>query len=157
MPWCVIEKTGDAWPLPCGSHWLARQLSPRVSFLYPSLYIDIPIVLLQTHRYAGIIECRAAFILARTDQRLAGGRSMNIVQRLGHRALTGRGLGIIMHQHYGYRVHFELRCEFGSRSFERRFRGYQSCNRFCISVIRGYTEGLCECMLVREGISFYAS
>ena len=82
---------------------------------------------------------------------------MNIVQRLANRALTGRCLGIAVHQHYGYRVHFELRGVFGSRSFERRFSGNQSCDRFCISVIRGYPEGLCECMLVREGFSVYAS
>ena len=37
--------------------------------------------------------------------------------RLG--ALTGRGLGVTVHQHYGYRIHFELRGEFGSPSFER--------------------------------------
>ena len=149
--------TGDAWPLSCGSHWLARQRSPRVAFLYPSLYIDIPIVLLQTHQYASIIECGAAFILARTNQRLAGGTSLNIVQRLAHRALTGRGLGIAVHQHYGCRVHFEVRGEFGSRSFEWRFRCNRSCDRFCISVISGYPEGLCVCMLVREGFSVRAS
>ena len=110
---------------------------------------------LQTRYHARVVKCRAAFILTRTDQRLAGGKSMNTVQRLGHRALTGRGQGITMHQHYGYRVHFELRDEFGSRSFVRRFGGYQSSNRFCISVIRGYPEELC--MLVLEGIIFYAS
>ena len=78
---------------------------------------------------------------------------MNIVQRLGHRALTGHGLGVTLHQHYGYRIHFELRGEFGSRSFERWFRCNRSCDRFCIDIIRGYPEGLCVCMLVREGFS----
>ena len=88
---------------------------------------------------------------------LPGRTSLNIVQRLAHRALTGRGLGIAVQQHYGYRVHFELRGEFGSRSFERLFRCNQSCDRFCISVIRGYPEGLCVCMLVLEWFSVCAS
>ena len=62
-----------------------------------------------------------------------------------------------MHQHYGYRVHFELRGEFCSRSFERRFRCNRSCDRFCVSIIRGYPEGLYVCMLVLEGFSARAS
>ena len=82
---------------------------------------------------------------------LPGGRSMNIVQRLVHRALTGRWLGVTIHQHYGYRIHFELRGEFGSRSFERRFCYNRTCERFCISIIRGYPEEICVCILVQEG------
>ena len=78
---------------------------------------------------------------------------MNIVQRLGHRALTGRGLCVTVHEPYGYRFHFELRGEFGTRSFARWFRCNRSCDRFCIDVLRGYPEELCVCMLVREGFS----
>ena len=106
---------------------------------------------LQTRYHARAVKGRAAFILARTDQRLGGGQVHEHCKGLGHQELTGRGLGITMHQHYGYRVHFELGGEFGSRSFERRFSGYQSCKHFCISVIRGYPEGLCECMWCGKG------
>ena len=83
--------------------------------------------------------------------------SMNFVQRLGHRALTGRGLGVIVHQHYGYRIHYELRGEFGSRSFERGYPDYQSCQRACVNMVLGYSEGLCECMLMRENLQVYGS
>ena len=31
----------------------------------------------------------------------------SIIQRLTHRAITGRALGITVHQHQGYRVHYE--------------------------------------------------
>ena len=78
--------------------------------------------------------------------------SLNIVQRLGHRALTGRGLGVVAQQHYGYRVYFEIKGEFGSRNFETRFPSYRSCHRFCICVVRGSPVGLCECMVMREGL-----
>ena len=33
--------------------------------------------------------------------------SANIMQRLNRRALTGRALGIAVHQHHGYRMHFD--------------------------------------------------
>ncbi len=84
-------------------------------------------------------------------------RALNIVQRLGHRALTGRGLGVIVHQHYGYRVHYELRAEFGSRSFERRYPGYQPCKQACVDMVRGSPLDLCECMLMRESLAVYGS
>ena len=99
---------------------------------------------LQTRYHAGTVERWAAFFLAWADQRLARGTSMNIVQRLGHWALTGRGLGVTLHQHYGYCVHF------GSRRFERWFRCKRSFDRFCIDILRGYPEGLCVCMLKWE-------
>ena len=83
--------------------------------------------------------------------------SYNIVQRFGHRALTGRDLGIIVHQHYGYRIHYELRGEFGSRSFERRYPGYQPCQQACADMVRGSPGGLCECMLMRECLGVYGS
>ena len=84
-------------------------------------------------------------------------RAANIVERLGHRALTGRGLGITVHQHYGYRIHYELRGEFGSHTFERRYPSYLACNRVCVAMVRGYPEGLCNCVLVRECLSVYGS
>ena len=73
---------------------------------------------------------------------------MNIVQRLGHRALTGRVLGIAVHQHSGFRMHLVLKGAFGSRSFEQRLPSYQSLEHFCVTLIEGIPEGLCACMLL---------
>ena len=84
-------------------------------------------------------------------------RALNIVQHLGHRALTGRGLGIIVYQHYGYRIHYELRGEFSSRTFERRYHIYRSCSQVCIDMVRGYPQGLCNCMLMRECLAVYGT
>ena len=84
-------------------------------------------------------------------------RSMNIVQRLGHRTLTVGGLEVTVHHHFGYRIHFEFRGEFGSRSFERWFRSFAACERSCADIVQGYPEGLCECMLMREWITMYST
>ena len=43
-------------------------------------------------------------------------RSLSIVQRLGHRELMGRGLGVLVHRHSGFRMHLELKGVFVSRS-----------------------------------------
>ena len=113
--------------------------------LYPSLYIDIsPFfyslrIIMPTMSSAGQTPYRRGSTAV-----LPHYRALNIAQRLGHRALTGRGLGVIVHQHYGYRVHYELKGVFGSRSFERRYPGYQSCQRACVDMVRGSPVGLCE-------------
>ena len=83
-------------------------------------------------------------------------RAANIVQRLGHRALTGRGLGITVHQHYGYRMHYELGGAFGSRPFERRFPTYETCSQHCVDIVRSFPEVLCNCVLMREYLDFSA-
>ena len=62
-----------------------------------------------------------------------------------------------MHQHYGYRVHFELKGEFGNRSFDMRFPSYRSCYCFCVSIVQTCPEGLCECMVMREGMKVNGS
>ena len=84
-------------------------------------------------------------------------RALNIVQRLCHRALTGLGLGLSVHQLYGYRVHYELRGEFGSHSFERRYPRYQPCKWACADMVRFSPGGLCEYMLMRECLAVYGS
>ena len=84
-------------------------------------------------------------------------RAPNIVQRLGHRALTGRGLGITVHQHYGYRMHFQLGGAFGSHTFERRFPTYETCRELCVDIARGLLEGLCNCVLQREYLDVFGS
>ena len=120
-----------------------RHVSP-VSIL-PSLYIAPPIILYRLITMPELLSAGQPSFRRGPTSVLPGGQSMNIVQRLGHRALTGRGLGVTIHQHYGYRIHFELRGKFGSRSFERQFCCNRTCDRFCISILRGYPEGLCVC------------
>ena len=149
--WCVLI-------VPTGEAWLPQRCSPGVACLYPSFLVYVlPIILYRLVTMPELLSAGQPSFWRAPTTFLPGGRSMNIVQRLSHRALTGRGLGITVHQHYGYRIHFELRGEFGSRSFERRFCCNRTCDRFCISIIRGYPEGLCVCMLVRERFSPRAS
>ena len=158
MHWCVIHlRTGEAWPLPCRSGWLARQCSPRVACLYTSLYIDISLfyytlVIMPTMSCAGQTTYRRGSTAV-----LPHSRALHIVQRLCHWALTGRGLCVIVHQLYGYRLHYELRGEFVSHSFERRYPGYQPCKRACADIVRVSPGGLCECMLMRECLAVYGS
>ena len=66
-------------------------------------------------------------------------------------------MGLRVHQHYGYRIHYELRGEFGSRSFERRYPGYKPCQQACADMFRGSPVGLCESMLMRECLGVYGS
>ena len=147
---------------PCRAVSLARQRSPRVACLYhtcisyrTSLYRDIQILLLQTRQDAPCMSYgQGAFRLAPTSV-LPHAPSMSIVQRLEHRALTGRGLGVVVHQHYGFRMHLELKGAFGSRSFERRLPDYKSLTHFCTTLIDGYPEWLCACVLVREVLTCY--
>ena len=66
--------------------------------------------------------------------------------------LTGRSLGFMAHQHFGYRMHFDLEGAFGTRCLERRFPSYDSLSHFCVTWINGTPEGLCTCTIVREEI-----
>ena len=77
--------------------------------------------------------------------------SPSIVQRPEHRALSGRNLGIMIHQHFGYRMHYTWDGSFGNRSFERRFKSYESVSDFCKTIVNGTPEGLCGCTIARDG------
>ena len=123
----------------------------------PSLYIDIPILLLLQRREMPPCMSRGQTTYWRGPTSIhPHADSLNIVQRLGPRELTGWGWGVYVHQHYSYRVHVELtKGAFGSRSFETRFLSYESCDLFSITLIEGYPEGLCACFLVREGLALY--
>ena len=149
----IIVQTGEVWPLPCRSRWLVRQCTPRVACLSLSFFVYRPFPF-----FYSLIRLPT---MSRADRRstavLPHCRASNIVRRLGHRALTGRGLGVIVHQHYGYRIHYELRGEFGSRSFEQRYPGYQPCQQACADMVRGSPGDLCECMLMRECLGVYVS
>ena len=77
--------------------------------------------------------------------------SPSIVQRLGHRSLSSSNLGITVHQHFGYCTHFLSNGAFGARYFERGFVTYASLSDFCITLVKRTQEGLCSCIMVREG------
>ena len=150
----IIETTSEAWPLPCG---LARQPSLRVACLnhtcisyHPSFYSDITIF----YRLYGMSPGKSygqGALRSRTASLVPIANSASIVQRLDHRALTGRALGITAHQHYGFRMHFEWNGAFGNRRFERRFSSYDSIAYFSTTLVNKAPEGLCSCILAREG------
>ena len=158
----VIDKTGEIWPLTCGRSLdcLPRQWAPRVACLTytciaypPSLYSDITFFRLSEmspdKSYGqGALRSRATSLMPNAN-------SPSIVQRLSHRALTGRALGITAHQHYGYRMHFEWNGVFGNRCFERRFASCDTLAYFCTTLINWTPEDLCSCILVREGLYVY--
>lgn len=66
---------------------------------------------------------------------------MNVVQRLGHRALKGRKLGFVVHDQSGFRTHLELKGAFGSRSFERLFPDNPTMESFCSTLLDDVPEG----------------
>ena len=82
--------------------------------------------------------------------------SSSIIQRLNHRALTGRALSITAHQHHGYRMHYVWNGAFGNRCFERRLPSYDSFSHFCVTLLNRTPEGLCSCIMVREGFHGYS-
>jgi hypothetical protein len=63
---------------------------------------------------------------------------------------TRRNLGVVIHQHFGYRIHCTWDGAFGNRSFERRFSSYNSVLGICTSVTEGTPECLCTCITPRE-------
>ena len=71
---------------------------------------------------------------SRTPLALHDARSPSIAQRLSHRVVTGRALGITVHQHYGYRLHYTWDGAFGNRCFKRRFPSYGTLCHFCITL-----------------------
>jgi hypothetical protein len=77
--------------------------------------------------------------------------STSIVQRLTQREHSGCNLRVLVHQHYGYRMHYTWDGAFGNRSIERRFRSHDAVLDFCTTVSIGTFEGLCSCISTREG------
>jgi hypothetical protein len=74
---------------------------------------------------------------------------LSIVDRLTARSVTGQGLQILVHQHYGYRLHLEWK---GSNSrvssgfMERRFLMSSDAETFCKELCSCGLEGLCTCV-----------
>jgi hypothetical protein len=91
---------------------------------------------------AGALRSRAA------TRRMASATS--IVQRLFSREHSGRTLDVSIHQHYGYRMYCEWTGVFGIRSFERRFRSYETVLAFCTSIASSTLEGVCTCVTDRD-------
>jgi hypothetical protein len=77
--------------------------------------------------------------------------AVSIVRRLTQREHSGRNLAVLVHQHFGYQVHYTWECTFGNRSFERRFRSHEAVLAFCSTVETGTLEGLCSCAILQRG------
>ena len=75
---------------------------------------------------------------------------LSIVDRLAARSLTGQGLRVRVHQHYGYRLHLQWKGnrnrEGSSRFMERHFRGFPDVLSFCEQLCDGRLEGLTTCV-----------
>ena len=73
----------------------------------------------------------------------------SIVDRLAARSITALSLQILVHQHFGYRIHLELNggnsSRVSSRFMETFFMHYDA-QTFCIELCRKGLEGLCSCM-----------
>jgi hypothetical protein len=74
---------------------------------------------------------------------------LSIVDRLTARSVTGQGVQILVHQHYGYRLHLAWkgsRSRVSSRFVERRFLTAYDPETFCTELCRYGLEGLCVCV-----------
>jgi len=77
---------------------------------------------------------------------------LSIGDRLTARSVAGQGLQILVHQHYGYRLHLEWRgndSRISSRFMERRFLMSGEAKTFCTKLCSYGLEGLCT--FVYEG------
>ena len=71
----------------------------------------------------------------------------SVVQRFATRSITGRGLGLNVHQHVGFRLHLEWQEENNTRRyFERLFETFKGVDQFCDDMLDGGLEGLCDCV-----------
>jgi hypothetical protein len=74
----------------------------------------------------------------------------SIVDRLAARSVTGQSLDILVHQHFGYRVHLEWNGGNSSREsyrfMERRFLMDSDTQTFCVELCKFGLEGLCTCI-----------
>jgi hypothetical protein len=68
----------------------------------------------------------------------------SIVDHLATRSVTGQSLDILVHQHVGFRVHFEW--NHGRKAMERCFHNKSSdAETFCTELCKFGLEGLCAC------------
>jgi len=77
-------------------------------------------------------------------------RRLSIADRLAARSLTGRGLNIHVHQHFGYRLHLEWSGDpnnhRSARFMERRFHRWDQTKSFASQLCSLGIEGLCTCV-----------
>jgi len=71
----------------------------------------------------------------------------SVVQRLVDRSVSGRGLDVRVHQHFGWRLHLEWQTEDGRRHCcERFFTSFRAVDKFCAELTRAGAEGVCACV-----------
>jgi len=84
------------------------------------------------------------------QSRTLSARRLSIVDRLAARSLTGRGLHIHVHQHFGYRLHLEWSGDpnntRSARFMERRFHRWDQTKSFSSQLCSLGIEGLCTCV-----------
>jgi len=84
------------------------------------------------------------------QSRTRSARRLSIVDRLAARSLTGRGLDIHVHQHFGYRLHLEWSGDPNNhrshRFMERRFHRWDQTKSFASQLCSRGIEGLCTCV-----------
>jgi len=85
---------------------------------------------------------------------------LSIVDRLASRSLTGRGLHILIHQHFGYSLHLQWsgdpNNENSARFMERRFQRWDETESFSSQLCRLGFEGLCTCAYEASYLSDHA-
>ena len=74
----------------------------------------------------------------------------SVVQRLVSSSITGSGLGIEVHQHFGHRLRLVWNVNNHGKPatlcLQRVFRTYEDVNQFCTDITDGGLEGLCACL-----------
>jgi hypothetical protein len=91
---------------------------------------------------------QAALCLRTSARRMSSATS--VVHRLKQREHYGNNLGVFVHQHYCYRMHYMWNGAFGNHNFERRFGSYDSFQAFCTLVTTRNLESMCNCVTGKE-------
>jgi len=102
-----------------------------------------------SHHYLHTHEYRSGNPYSLPCCRVSANR-LSIEDRLTARSVTGQGLQILIHQHYGYRLHLDWRgsssSRVPSRFMERRFLMSGAAETFCTELCCYGLEGLCTCV-----------
>jgi hypothetical protein len=84
------------------------------------------------------------------SSRISSSSSSSIVSLLSARALTGRGLRVTVHQHYGYRLLLTWRKRWG---IERRFPTLAVINSFCDELMS--LQDIATCILLHRFVDSF--
>jgi hypothetical protein len=71
----------------------------------------------------------------------------NFVQRQALREVSGQSMHLILHQHFGFRMHCEWNGAFGTRIFESHFKGRRGVSAFCAAINAHTLEGVSSCIM----------